>query len=79
MANAQVSISFEALDEDDARSKIEGWTLHEGCNVFVAVTSAAPPATTDANGNVVPVETPELETAPPPEPEPKAKAGAKKK
>jgi len=58
MATATVSITFEATDEADADAKVEQWTLHEGCTVFVSVTSRGSQSTTDESGNLVPMPPP---------------------
>lgn len=68
MANANVSISFEAANQADAEKKIAGWTLHEGCQVYVSVTETPKPMRTTGKGKV--------EEAPPPEPPPPPTNGA---
>ena len=52
MPTANVNVSFEAADLAAAQATIEGWTLHEGCQVYVSMTESLPSGETDEAGNV---------------------------
>jgi hypothetical protein len=58
------SVNFEAKDRAEAEALLDGWQLHEGCQVFVTVSDALHQMEAVADGRLAPVPEPE----PPPEP-----------
>jgi hypothetical protein len=59
---ATVTVNFEADSRGDAETKIAGWRLHEGCQVYASTTEQIQPYEADTTGKPKPVP----EQAPPP-------------
>ena len=52
MVRASVNVNFEAADRAEVEELLDGWKLHEGCQVFVSVQESVDPLEADSAGKL---------------------------